>query len=469
MSTDKSQARDQGRSQTPPGINIDQNDRPFRLIFSDSKSKVNNSELQENNNTNKENLNTPAFLESMAKSERRSHVFSSNFTKPNLKILSLHDIMYEDHANPLVTERSQIMTDAYLEVPKPKSILKRQKYSIRNDADFDTDSNVIGQPRNGLVVSENNSVVANQIQNPMKKLPRFSLVIEEDEPEITIREVKSPRKERVSFNIPSIDNLQLQNPSILNGQRDSLRMAESIILNNQYLLNQHCFIKKVIALYCLQLMIILAFSLANYFSEVYRSFLFKFPWIAAITGIIALLIFILVFTLRKLSSMTYVSLLLYLLFSALAGASISVIGSFSNQNIVLVYSLGMASGIAAGLNTYTIAKETPVTFIGGLLTVFFSVLLIFGYSILIMKKVHQSLILWTAFAGIGYGLYLAYDFRQLANCQRKVWNLNAYVAASLSLHIDWILIIWDLSKFVAVTYNNSRASLRRSRTSLNLN
>lgn len=445
-------------------------ERPFQLLFQD-QGIIKDSSRKPTfpiDKTNKENISSPEFGKPKSKPERQSNIFSQNFIRPKLEMLSLHELHPDDN-NALITDKSQLVSEN--QPFRLKSILKLQKFSLRNDAEQEQaiEENPELQPRaaDGLPITK--VPVDNKIETEHERhLPRCSLIIQ-DEPEREVKETKSPHKrERVSFNLPSIDIMQ-QNPSVANIGRESLKLVDSIVMNTQYLYYHHTFMKRLCGLHIIQLIMILAAAICCYLIPGFRIFLNDFPYFVVITGASALLIFLLLITVRKISSKSPFNVILYVLYCLLLAVSLSIIGTINDKNIGLLFASGMALAISLFVGCYATFKQTPMSFVGGMWIGLFSVFLVFGYSLILMETKDHPLIFWVSLAGIGYGIYLAYDLRQISCSKRTIWGPDEYASAAICLHFDWVLIIWDMSKLVAVTYNNSRMSLRRSRASVNLN
>jgi FtsH-binding integral membrane protein len=446
------------------------NDRPFRLMFGDQnvfKEPTRKTGYMPSKN-NKENISSPNLAKIEQKSERPSNIFSHNFTRPKLEMLSLQELHPEDN-NGLPTDKSQVMID---NPPfQPKSILKLPKFSMRNEVEHDTYP--LKNPQSNLQIEDNlplkNATVGhNLVIEDKKNLQKCSLIIQ-DEPEREVKETKSPlKRDRVNFNLPSIEVMQ-ENPSAVVLGRESLKMADSIVMDTQYLQSHHAFMKSISRLHLVQLFLILVVAIICYCVPVYREFLRSFPYFVTITGASALLILVLLIFIRKLGSKKPFNVILYFLYCLLLAVSVSIIGIVDKVNIGLLYASGMMLAVSLFLGSYAALKSTPVTFTGGMWVGLFSVFLVFGYSLILMESKNHPIVYWVSLAGVGYGLYMAYNLRQLSSGKRTIWGVEDYVAATLCLHFDWILIVWEMSKFVAVTYNNSRMSLRLSRPSVNIN
>ena len=395
-------------------------ERPFQLLFNDQRisrdlgRKIANSMDKEN----KAGLSSPGFDKIPPKAERPSNIFSNNFTRPRLEILSLNELQPDENNTPMVTDRSQLIAEN--QSFRPKSILKFPKFSLRNEAEMDE-----------------------------------------------ALETHHQLRDKFTQEIPA--NIMQQNPSIPNLGRESLKMADSIVMNAQYLYSHHAFMKQICGLHVLQIALILIAAICCYVIQGYRKFLNDFPYFFVITGASALLVFLLLIVVHKISSKSPFNVILYVIYCLLLAVSLSVIGLIDEKNIGLIFASGMALTVSVFIGGYAAFKQSPMSFVGGMWVGLFSVFLVFGYSLLLMETNSRPLIFWVSLAGAGYGVYLAYDLRQISCSKRTIWSPEKFPSAAICLHFDWILIIWDMSKFIAVTYNNSRISLRRSRSSVNFN
>lgn len=200
------------------------------------------------------------------------------------------------------------------------------------------------------------------------------------------------------------------------------------------------FIRKVYGILSFQLLLTVILCLAAMSSKSYFNFMMSAPGMALFifSIIMSLITCILLVCFRKLSRTTPTNYILLTLFTLCEGYTVSYSCAMSSPKIVLMAAI-MTLGITLALTLYALTTKTDFTFMGGMLFVGCTVMLLIGIFMMFTSNPFLH-VLFSGFGVLLYGVYLIYDTQLLMGNKKHELELDDYILGALFIYLDIILI-----------------------------
>jgi protein lifeguard len=196
------------------------------------------------------------------------------------------------------------------------------------------------------------------------------------------------------------------------------------------------FIRKVYSILAIQLLITVSLaSLA--FEESINYFLKTHIFIFYIALVINIIVILVLMCFKSIARKVPINYILLFIWTICESYMVATATSFHDPMIVMFAAI-LTLAVVGALTLYACTTKTDFTYLGGLLFVLVTVLLIWGIFIMIFGFFLYTL--YCVFGLIVFSLYLIYDTQLIMGKFNKEYGIDDYIIAALNIYIDIIQI-----------------------------